>query len=167
VPGRERTLIEQAFQLNRDFPNGRAKLRPTVLVWTGKLTPTPLSREYTVRIWYARGRYPGVRLIEPRLQPDERELLHHLYPNGDLCLHKLDEWDPSMLVVDTIIPWTAEWLAHYELWRLNHQWHGDGDETEGQATASNPQPTTSLRGNRPQDGGNRERTGQGRRLRRK
>jgi len=75
VPARERTLIEQAFQLDRDFPDGKAKLRPTVLVWTGTLTPTPLSREYTVRIRYTRGHYPGVRLVEPRLQPDERELL--------------------------------------------------------------------------------------------
>jgi hypothetical protein len=56
---REHTLIEQAFQLTRDFPDGKAKLRPTVLIWTGRLTPTPLSREYTVRIRYARGHYPG------------------------------------------------------------------------------------------------------------
>jgi hypothetical protein len=90
------------------------------------------------RIRYARGQYPGVRLVEPPLQPDERELLHHLYPNGDLCLHKLDEWGPSMLLVDSIIPWTVEWLAHYELWKLNHQWYGDGDEAEGPAPLSFP-----------------------------
>jgi hypothetical protein len=43
-------------------------------------------------------------LVEPRLQPDERDLLHHLYRNGDQCLHRLDEWEPSMLLVETIIP---------------------------------------------------------------
>jgi hypothetical protein len=163
VPSRERTLTEQAFQLDRDFPDGKAKLRPAVLVWTGRLTPTPLSREYTVRIWYARGHYPGVRLVEPPLRPDERELLHHLYPNGDLCLHKVDEWDPSMLLVDTIIPWTAEWLAHYELWKLNHQWYGDGEEAEGAAPSSNPEPTPGPQDNRPRDGGKGERAVQRRR----
>jgi hypothetical protein len=157
VPERERTLIEQAFQLHSDFPDGKAKLRPTMLVWTGKLTPTPLSREYTVRIRYADGHYPGVRVLEPRLRPDERELLHHLYPNGDLCLHKLNQWDPSMLLVETIIPWTAEWLAHYELWKLNHKWYGDGDEAEGTAPISNPQPITGPPGNRSRAGGKDER----------
>lgn len=128
MPGRERTLIEQAFHLDRDFPNGKGRLRPTLLVWTGRLTPTPLSREYTVCIRYARGQYPRVTLVEPRLQPGERDLLHHLYSNGDLCLHRLDEWNSSMLIVETIVPWTTEWLAHYELWKRTHQWYGDGDD---------------------------------------
>ena len=138
MPGRERTLIEQAFRLRQDF-DGKAKLRPTLLIWSGRLTPTPLSREYMVRIRYERGHYPRVMLVEPRLEPDERQLLHHLYPNGDLCLHKLDEWNSSMLLIETIIPWTAEWLAHYELWRRTHEWYGDGDGAEGETpTAARP-----------------------------
>jgi hypothetical protein len=140
VPGRERTLIEQAYRLRQDFPDGKTRLRPTLLVWTGRLTPTPLSREYTVRIRYARGQYPRVMLVEPRLEPAERDSLHHLYPNGDLCLHRLDEWDPSMLLIETIIPWTCEWLAHYELWRPTHQWYGDGDDPGAKAPAADPPP---------------------------
>jgi hypothetical protein len=135
MPGRERTLIEQAVRLREDFPDGVVRLRPTSLLWTGRLTPTPLSREYTIRIRYARGQYPKVTLIEPRLEPEERQELHHLYPDGTLCLHKLDEWDTSMWLVETIIPWTTEWLAHYELWKVNHRWHGDGDPADGQAPA--------------------------------
>ncbi len=77
-------------------------------------------------------------LVDPRLEPDERKLLHHLYPNGDLCLHRLDEWDPSMLLVEMIIPWTAEWLAHYELWKPNHHWYGDGDGADQEAPAADP-----------------------------
>ena len=127
MPGRERTLYEQAYRLDRDFPDGKARLRSAVLVWTGRLTPTPLSREYMIRTRYPRGQLPRVALIEPRLAPAERDLLHHLYPNGDLCLHRLDEWDSSMLLTETIIPWTSEWLAHYELWKRTHHWYGDGD----------------------------------------
>jgi hypothetical protein len=127
VPGRERTLFEQAYRLDQDFPDGKTRLRSALLVWTGRLTPTPLSREYTVRVRHACGQIPHVALVEPRLEPAERDLLHHLYPNGDLCLHRLDEWDPSMLLTETIIPWTSEWLAHYELWKRTHQWYGDGN----------------------------------------
>jgi hypothetical protein len=97
--------------------------------------------------------------VEPRLQPDERELLHHLYPNGDFCLHKLDEWAPSMLLVDTVIPWTAEWLAHYELWKLNHQWYGDGDGAEAHPLVSSHKPIANpgaIGGNA--HGGSQERT---------
>jgi hypothetical protein len=142
--GPERTLFEQAYRLGQDFPEGKARLRPALLVWTGEMTPTPLSREYAVRIRYARGQIPRVMLIQPRLEPAERDLLHHLYPNGDLCLHRLNEWDPSMLLVDTIVPWTAEWLALYELWKRTHQWYGDGDGPEGGATTVDPSSSAAL-----------------------
>jgi hypothetical protein len=140
---RERTLIEQAVRLRQDFPDGTVRLRPTLLVWTGRLTPTPLARVYTVRITYGRGQYPKVRLIEPRLEPEERQQLHHLYPDGALCLHKDEEWDTSMLLVETIIPWTTEWLAHYELWKVNRRWHGDGDPAD--ETGADSRSTTSSR----------------------
>ena len=147
MPSRRWTLAEQAFHLRRDFPDGRViKLTPTVLMWTGRLTPTPLSREYTVRIRYAAGHYPQVLLVEPSLEPEERKHLHHLYPGGELCLHKPDEWDPTMLLADTILPWTAEWLAHYELWKRTHQWYGDGDAADDKSTtvgAPAPQPPQS------------------------
>lgn len=82
VPGRERTLFEQAYRLDQDFPEGNARLRP--------------------------------------------------------ALHRLDEWNPSMLLVETIVPWAAEWLAYYELWKRTHQWYGDGDGPEEGATAADP-----------------------------
>ena len=126
MPDRERTLFEQAYRLGQDFPGSKATLRAGRLAWTGRLTPTPLSREYTVRIHYATRRSPRVILLDPRLEPAERDLLHHLYPNGDLCLHRSEEWKSSMLITETIIPWTAEWLAHYELWKRTHEWYGDG-----------------------------------------
>ena len=153
MAGRERTLFEQAYRLDQDFPDGKTKLRAGLLIWTGRLTPTPLSREYTVRIRYARGQFPRVMLVHPRLEPAERELLHHLYPNGDLCLHRLDEWDPSMLLIEAIVPWTSEWLAHYELWKRTHRWYGDGDGDGQGAPAADPR---ALKGS-PDDRGKRRR----------
>jgi hypothetical protein len=90
-------------------------------------------------------------LAEPRLEPAERDLLHHLYPNGDLCLHRLDEWGPSMLLIETIVPWTSEWLAHYELWKRTHQWYGDGDSgRDGEGPPMpDPEPIADEAGGRP------------------
>lgn len=127
------SLAGQAIGLRRAFPAADIKIRPTKLVWTGVLTPTPLSRDYTVRITYSADEYPTVVIMDPPLQPDADGLLPHLFRDGSLCLHKANEWDGSMLIVDTIVPWAAEWLAHYELWTHTGQWCGDDDPA---ATAS-------------------------------
>jgi hypothetical protein len=31
-----------------------------------------------------------------------------------------------MLMVDTTLPWTAEWLINYEIWRATGLWYGGG-----------------------------------------
>lgn len=31
-----------------------------------------------------------------------------------------------MNVALTIIPWTAEWLLHYEIWQVTDTWRGGG-----------------------------------------
>ena len=128
---------QQAFALRRVFPEAVISLKPTKLVWTGLLAPTPLSREYTVRISYLAGRFPRVVVVDPPLVPDEDGRLPHLYREGSLCLHEVHEWNGSMLIVDSIIPWTSEWLAHYELWKASGEWHGDGERAES-AAASTP-----------------------------
>jgi hypothetical protein len=32
-----------------------------------------------------------------------------------------------MSIADTIVPWTAEWLVHYEIWLMTGEWYGGGD----------------------------------------
>jgi len=39
-----------------------------------------------------------------------------------------------------LVSWTAEWLAHYELWKRTHQWYGDGDGTDTEAPTAAPWP---------------------------
>lgn len=36
------------------------------------------------------------------------------------------EWKPRMKLADTIVPWAAEWLLHYELWLATGEWGGGG-----------------------------------------
>jgi len=131
--------------LQHVFPAGVIGIKPTRLEWTGVLTPTPLSCDYTVRITYSVGRFPRVVIVDPPLVPDEHGLLPHFSREGSLCLHEAHEWDGSMLIVDSIIPWTTEWLAHYELWKWSGQWYGDGEPAEASAATTVP---TSLESSR-------------------
>jgi hypothetical protein len=45
-----------------------------------------------------------------------------------LCLYyrKAQEWNNQLYIADTIIPWTSEWLLHYEFWLASGDWHGRG-----------------------------------------
>ena len=36
------------------------------------------------------------------------------------------EWDKTKFIAETIIPWTSEWLLHYEIWVATGTWHGGG-----------------------------------------
>ncbi|MFT3792329.1 MAG: hypothetical protein QM741_14940 [Rudaea sp.] len=88
-------------------------------------------------IAYKNGGSPKIQVLTPNLF----ELAHgkeppHLYPPmrhpASLCLFHPDryEWTRQMRIVDTIVPWTAEWLFHYELWLGTGEWHGGGEHPE-------------------------------------
>jgi hypothetical protein len=119
--------VDQAFALHARFREAKAKVKPTVLVWTGDLQPTPLSRTYRIEITYLAGRVPKVRVIDPPLESRPGETLPHVYAGGTLCLHLDGEWTSDMLIVDTTVPWTSEWLINYEIWKATGEWHGGGE----------------------------------------
>ena len=66
-------------------------------------------------------------MIQPRLalHPDAHAL-PHVYPGDQLCLYYPGEWRHDMLLVATVLPWTAEWLIHYKVWLVTGQWTGGG-----------------------------------------
>ena len=113
------------------------------LTWIGKVTPSPLSETYTLRIYYKYNKGAKVYVLNPKpliLAAGETELPHvYSTPEQQLCLYypKDKEWDTSMLYVKTLIPWACEWLCHYELWVCTGTWHGGGihHETEAQKQA--------------------------------
>ena len=127
LPGpRGRSVAEQAFVLRGAFPAAKVSLRHGRLTWVGDLQPTALGRWYTVRIEYQNGQFPTVRVISPVLQDRDGEPPPHRYSDGALCLHKRGEWNSGLRLVDTTVPWTLEWLAHYEVWLATGDWHGGG-----------------------------------------
>ena len=121
---------EQIAEVARKFPRLQlvvAGRPPWLIVWEGPLVG--FDREYRVRIVWPRLspwetlelqiEFPKVFVIEPPLAdrgPGLGDRVPHLYRHQEppyLCLldPATDEWDESMSVADTIIPWAARWLA--------------------------------------------------------
>lgn len=120
--GRQILAMQSLFP---QFDYRRVAQCPT---WTGTVEPIDGTR-YTVKITYRKPKPPRVWVIEP-LVPDSAP---HLYSDGSLCLYypKDRSWTPKEFIAETIVPWTAEWLAFYEIWRITGKWYGPEAPHEG------------------------------------
>tara|TARA_R110002096_G_scaffold191691_2_gene373172 strand:+ start:1369 stop:1809 length:441 start_codon:yes stop_codon:yes gene_type:complete len=100
--------------------------------WVGNLRPQ--FQSYTICIVYRLAEAPVVKVLSPkliRLPKNEEGQLPHVYPPANdpsLCLYDpaADEWDPSMLLSQSIVLWTLDWLSCYELWLMTGRWTGGG-----------------------------------------
>ena len=105
-------------------------------MWNGALQPSPYSTTYDVKIEYRLGYHPKTWILRPQLEPNSTGWLPHFFHDTEtLCLYKDGEWAPCMLLARTIVPWAAEWLFHYEIWKFTGLWYGPGDDM---AWAQNP-----------------------------
>ncbi len=136
---RARALIigEQIASMKLIWPGLKLRGRRTNAVrWIGNLRPQ--FQTYRVEIIHQIIDDPIVRVLSPELTrlPDNKEgQLPHVYPPASdptLCLYdpRADEWDNSMLISQTIVPWTLDWLACYELWLMTGKWTGGGRHPE-------------------------------------
>lgn len=116
------------------------------VIWVGELVG--IERAYTVSVDYGLPndavtdpqfrQFPIVRVQSPQLELQwdafEEAPLPHVYfsmPNiwaSPLCLFDpaKGEWDHSKSIALTTIPWTADWLACYEIWLATGRWMGGG-----------------------------------------
>lgn len=133
------TVWEQAFGIMSRWP-GTVRIVQVPenggdvadeLRWVAEFTPTKLSCTYTVRFTYKVGDpIVWVQVIDPVLDPGAGKQLPHVYEGVAqcwLCLHLEGQWDPSMPISTTVVPWAAEWLFHYELWLATGEWTGSGE----------------------------------------
>lgn len=103
--------------------------------WEGHLRGFQMP--YRVRIHWNHKQLltPYVQLVDPPLTPREGvgfDKIPHLMRDitnpeqSGLCLYDPEgnEWDATMLIADTTIPWAADWLKHYELWHYDGTWRG-------------------------------------------
>ncbi|MBL4653918.1 MAG: hypothetical protein JKY53_13805 [Flavobacteriales bacterium] len=139
------SLIVQEGTLKSYFPNTDINRKgEKELIWTGTVTPSPLSATYTLKLHYKYNEGAKVYVIDPTplTLAKGKNVLPHVYstPKQRLCLYypKDNEWDTGMLYVKTLIPWACEWLCHYELWVSTGTWHGGGihHETEAEKQAN-------------------------------
>lgn len=115
---------QQGSQVLARFPQFQVKgaRRPHLWRLTGTLRPTEESPEYVVEIAIRRDESPIVTVADPPLDPNPP----HCYNDRSLCLYdpRSIEWDAGMSIADTIVPWAAEWLFLYEIWKETGEWYG-------------------------------------------
>jgi hypothetical protein len=133
--GRPISIDEQVARMKTMWPRFAAhhvdRADKTVR-WTGHVEPQ-LAR-YKLEIRYAFGDFPEVRVLVPtltRLPGNLEGSLPHVYPPANdptLCLFdpEADQWDWSMAIAETTLPWACDWIACYELWLMTGVWRGGG-----------------------------------------
>lgn len=124
-----RPLALQLQRLLTSFPGSTAHISRETLVWRGRLRPSSISREYSVKLTYKLRQPPRVFVVHPRLEERGGKKPEHMYSEGHLCLYRPNtgEWTSAMLLADTTVPWTCEWLLHYEIWLTTGIWTGGGE----------------------------------------
>jgi hypothetical protein len=109
---------------------GTGRLYATGLIWDYLDRPTPLSREYSVRIAFQRGETPSVFVTDPELSAlaGERALPHVYHDPLRLCLTLpgTREWTGTMRIDQTFAPWATTWLYYFEDWLISDEWKGGG-----------------------------------------
>lgn len=124
-------LAIQAGKMMSLFPMSKITFDQNFLVWESFITPSPLSAEYLIKIMYARDSHPDVFVVSPKLTLYQgQEKLPHVYDTEKqwLCIYyrRGREWRSNMAISDTVLPWTCEWLLHYEFWLGTGKWLGGG-----------------------------------------
>lgn len=122
------SLSVQLENLYIIFPNSKGKINRSCLKCECKLKPTEMSEIYTIKLEYKISKKPKVNVIEPNLVIPSKKMEIHMFSDESLCLYyyKFNDWDKTMLLSDTIIPWTSAWLFYYEIWKVTGKWHGGG-----------------------------------------
>ena len=122
------SLLAQKVALQRAFPESHASVRRNKLVWKASIQPTGLSDTYQTELTHSFEMCPKVFVLAPELVLFEDQPIPHRYLDGSLCLFlpRRAEWNQTMLISETTVPWACEWLFHYELWLATGEWHGGG-----------------------------------------
>lgn len=129
------SVRQQVAAMRRAWPRFRCSRIGETANWVGVLQPNSWIQGYRVHIryWPKRREQEGgvsVRVLEPELKISDAQMREvHVYRSGGLCLfnpHR-GEWRPGACVARTIVPWTCEWIFHYEVWLATGEWLGGGD----------------------------------------
>lgn len=126
-------FVAEKLRVERYFPCFQCELQINRLLCRGVITPADGCDSYHIRIYYVQSRIPRVYISRPTIKPSPE---YHMYGDGSLCLYDPREtpWSSKLMLHETIIPWTAEWIVFYELWKVTGKWlgpaapHGPGEK---------------------------------------
>ena len=108
-----------------------------------------MSLSYQLLLHHQPYSSPLVFVVSPELKRFNSKSLPHVFGGNTLCLHTLTAREIAAEVfADTLVPWAAEWLFHYECWAETGKWHGGG---------IHPSPSRSNSSGRPQASSVKER----------
>lgn len=126
----------QQFIFLRSNPicTGTGQLHATGLIWNYRVRPTPLSREYSMRITFQREETPEVFVLDPDIAAlaSDRALPHVYHDPVRLCLTLpgTQEWIGTMRIDQTFVPWATTWLYYFEEWLISDDWKGGGEHPD-------------------------------------
>lgn len=134
----------QGAGLKRIFPDSHISFKKNTITWIGQLQPTHLSQNYTVRIMYKLKERPVVAVVSPELTRRNGCRIPHMFADNELCLfrYKYFEWDSTMSIAETIVPWTSLWLLHSEIWLATGVWCGSKQEHPEPQSQKQPECST-------------------------
>ena len=116
-------FIREKSRIEASYPCFHCVLHGNRLTCVGAIQPGQDCETYEIKIDYRMDDPPQVRITRPDITPSTE---YHMYSDGQLCLydHRSSPWKWRYNIHETIIPWTAEWLVFYELWRITGEWLG-------------------------------------------
>ncbi len=128
-------LAVQANAIRAGWPGFKVVATPSKLVASGAMKPSALSRTYAVRIEYVLSEAPKTFVETPKLTrrtvaPDEE--IPHTYDGQIIGSERPctffppTDWNSTLKLARTVLPWLASWLVDYELWHATGRWSGGG-----------------------------------------
>lgn len=134
ISKRKLTVGQQLYAIRSFFSDAKITNKNGNLKVLLTLQPTPFSRMYPIEIHINKNHQIQVWLVGNIQKIDDPDFPHcyevdTANQRARLCLYHPQkyEWNRSMSVADTLIPWTCEWLFHYELWLDQGIWYGGGE----------------------------------------
>ena len=125
-------LVVQLFSLKKAYGPlvESSSVSKGVLTCIINLQPAPDCDIYKVKIKYKQGNFsPKVWLLNPKLERVNDKLPHHIYGHDSaghpqLCVFYpgYNEWNPQMLISQSLVPWIITWLNTYEYWLITGKW---------------------------------------------
>lgn len=128
--------FEQQYNSIKNCPlssNGNGSFTRDCFYWEFTAQPTPLSKTYLVLLIFHIDKHsPDVFILDQDVWDiSKKKSIPHLYDSKKikLCLYypAYKDWDQTMPLNTTFVPWTYLWLYYYEEWLFSSEWKGGGE----------------------------------------